>query len=121
MLKNGLQALCLLDAHVDDETMDRILGWLLNSETVNTLEELDLRQNALTEIPWQLSRFKKLRSVILSKNPMSGIIYANISSVFSSILDIWLDDTGIQTIQPGAFKGLAYCFIVSHKGIIKNI
>ena len=105
-LGQGFLELLLSNNAIDDASIDRILQWLSNEPSANTLYEIDLRHNALTKIPRQISSLKNLRIFLIAFNPLSTIVRSqsfNLSSAPISYLS--LRATGIDTIESGAFQG----------------
>ncbi len=89
---------------INDETLDRIIDWLLLS-SANTLEEMSvIYMNQLTQVPIKISTFKALRKLWLYDNSISTIKSGAFSfSVPVSLLSIHRN--GIREIEPGAFQG----------------
>jgi len=89
---------------INDETVDRIMDWLLLSST-NTLEEISIiYMNQVTRVPQKIASFKALRKLWLYNNNISTIKSGAFSFSFPVyVLDI--SDNGINEIEPGAFHG----------------
>jgi len=112
-LTNGLKEFIFQNDHstkfsskliINDETVDRIMDWLLLS-SANTLEEMVIAyMNQVTRVPHKIVSFRALRKVWLYSNNISIIKSGAFSfSVPVSHLDI--GDNGIHEIEPGAFQG----------------
>ena len=107
-LVNGLTQLALLGNNMDDFVTNRILQMILQSSE-NTLEYLNLERNELTEFPSRhIQSFKRLKWIYAGFNPSMFTTVKTGSFDFlsnSSIKEIFLVSTGIETIEPGAFPG----------------
>ena len=110
-LSVGLQGLHIFDCEINDAAMDRILNWALKT-SANTLESLDISGNNLAKVPHQMSSFKKIRSINLSKQKTTiPSLSANGSFAFPknhSISFISAAGNRIASIQPGAFQGFLF-------------
>ena len=69
-----LKYLNLFGNKMDDLAMDQFLQWIDGSPSSDFLDFLDLGENALTQIPRQLSSFKKLSVINLDRNRLIKII-----------------------------------------------
>ena len=113
VLNRGLSSIILYENKMGNEAMDRILQWLVNdSKTVDTLNKLNIPENALTRVPKLLSAFKNLLSLDLSNNPLNGILRNGSFNLLSSAT-LFLDSSGITAIEPGAFSSELFNGIVS--------
>jgi len=92
------------DEAYNNDTVDRIMDWLLLS-SANTLKEMGIAyMNQVTRVPHQISSFKALRKLWLHDNNISSIKSEAFSfSVPVSLLSIHRN--GIKKIEPGAFQG----------------
>jgi len=92
------------DLIINDETVDRIMDWLLLS-SANTLEELAITyMNQVSRVPHKVASFKALTKLWLFDNNLSSIKSGELSfSAPVSVLHI--SDNGINEIEPGAFEG----------------
>ena len=88
----------------NDETVDRIMNWLLLS-SATTLKNILIRgMNQVTRVPKKISSFTALSAISMYHNNISIIEYGAFSfSVPVSILN--LEGNGINNIEPYAFKG----------------
>jgi len=95
---------------INDETVDRIIDWLLLSSD-NTLEEMEIaNMNQVTFVPHKIASFKALRKVWIPRNNISTIKSGAFSfSVPVSLLGI--HGNGIKEIEPGAFQGKHHNFM----------
>jgi len=105
----------LSNKNINDETVDRIMDWLLLS-SANTLEEITTTYiNQGTRVPHKIASFKVLRKLWLHDNNISSIKTGAFSfSVPVSLLNI--KGNAIKEIEPGAFQGKPYNAIHSDKG-----
>jgi len=89
---------------INDETVDRIMDWLLIS-SANTLEEMGIvGMNQVTRVPDKITSFKALRKLWFYDNNIFMIKSGAFSfSVPVSLLNI--KDNGIKEIESGAFQG----------------
>ncbi len=105
-LINGLNKVLFDGENVtyNDETVDRILDWLLLSSS-ETLEEMKMAyMNQVTRVPLKISSFKALRRLWLYENSISTIK----SGAFSfsvPVSELNIRGNGIRGIEPGAFQG----------------
>jgi len=109
-LTNGLKVFRLFgdvynsDKAYNDETVDRIMDWLLLSSS-ETLEEIKIADmNQLTQVSLKISSFKALRKLWLYDNSISTIK----SGAFSfsvPVSELTIRGNGIREIEPGAFQG----------------
>ena len=104
-LVNGIETLQLDNNNIDDITIDSILKWVIESPTVDTLNELDISSNLLTKIPHHISSFKVLNHIKMGSNPLNSNIYSG-SFYFKSHSSLHLESCGIDTIESGAFQGI---------------
>lgn len=104
----GLKTASLAENGIGNEAMDRILEWL-SSFSANTLEDLWIRENALTRIPQPLSPFTALKVLDMRKQkaPGLGSIPAGALHLSSSVSlqMLELGECGIINIEPGAIQG----------------
>jgi len=88
----------------NDETVDRIMDWLLLF-SVNTLEEMKITyMNQVTQVPHKITSFKALRKVWLPYNKIS-IIKSEAFSFSVPVFELNIHGNGIKEIEPGAFHG----------------
>ena len=73
ILVNGLTKIDLSYNDMGNDAMDRIMQWILNSPSANSLIYFHLKKNELTTIPWQLQFFKELKRIYLAYNSISAI------------------------------------------------
>jgi len=92
------------DRLVNDETVDRIMNWLLMSSS-NTLEYLTIiYMNQVTKVPSKIPSFKALQKLYLYYNNISTIEPGEFA--FSApVLKLSIFGNGIREIKPGAFQG----------------
>lgn len=84
--------------------MNEILNWAMKTSK-QTLERLDIRENALIRIPTQISFFGRLSHLDLSGNIFPVI--SNGSLIFSSLIHTTLiNDCSVEVIEPGAIQGI---------------
>ena len=105
VLLNGLYEISLTFDAINDDAINRILQWLLDSPTANTLKELDIQRNALTEVPRMISYFKTLTNVYMAFNDLSSTLKSGSFKLATAVSSIELFWTGIEKIDPGAFQG----------------
>lgn len=107
-LVTGLHYVNMISSDLSDETMDRVLDWLLRT-SYGTLKDLHIIKNAMTLFPAKLSSFRELEQISLTNQVdySSGMPLISKGSFVSrsSPLTIDLRDCGIQNIEPGAFSG----------------
>ncbi len=98
------------DEAYNDDTVDRLMDWLLLS-SANTLEEMTIvKMNQVTRAPHKISSFKALRKLWLFSHNISTIKSGAFSfSVPVSLLNI--QGNRIREIEPGAFQGMHNNFI----------
>ena len=104
-LENGLSEIWLISCGIDDIAIDRILEWLQNSPTKDTLTTLSIQKNAITTIPRQISSFKNLKQLDMSFNPLSPILPFKSFEMAIPHFHVTLLATDINTIETGAFQG----------------
>ena len=107
-LKNGLKEVKFMGSAYNDETVDRLMDWILLS-SANTLKEMTVaeRYQPVTRVPHQITSFKALEKLWLYGNQISTIK----SGAFSfsvPVLYLNIHDNGIKEIEPGAFQGIIY-------------
>jgi len=92
------------DRLVNDETVDRIMKWLLISSE-NTLEYLTIiYMKQVTKVPSHIPSFKALQKLYLYYNNISTIEPGELA--FSTpVLTLSIFGNGIREIKPGAFQG----------------
>jgi len=92
------------DKAYNDETVDRVMDWLLLSSS-ETLEEMKIAyMNQVTRVPLKIESFKALRRLWLYENSISTIK----SGAFSfsvPVSELNIRGNGIRGIEPGAFQG----------------
>ena len=90
-----------------DEGVDRILEWLVNGPSKDTLGFLYLSGNALTRIPQTIKSFSMLYEILLNGQTGSGFgVVPNNSLVFlGPVLVLNLENSSITEIQNDNFKG----------------
>jgi len=93
-----------IDKSYNDETVDRIVDWLILS-SANTLEQMTIEyMNQVTRVPHKISSFKALTSISMYRNDISTIKSGAFSfSVPVSLLDLAFN--GLKEIESGAFQG----------------
>ena len=106
-LVNGIVTMQLNGNNIDDMTIDRILKWILESPSVDTLKELDISRNVLTKIPHQIASFNMLNIINLGSNPLNNTLRSG-SIIFRNDSTLYLDSCGIEFIEPGAFQGTVH-------------
>lgn len=122
-LINGLKYIAFLP--IDDyetsadETIDRLLKWVLISSS-NTLQYITIEYfREMTKIPQQIPSFKALKYLQLQHNGISvirsGSLHFSVPVTFLS-----LQDNQIESIEPGAFKGMIIHFLNKIKCICDN-
>ena len=113
-LINGLKNFDLLgfenyppESSLTDETVGRVVDWLLISSE-NTLEEIRIvNMNRVTRVPRQISSFKALRKLWLHNNNISTIKSGELYFTAPvSLLDI--KQNGIKEIEAAAFQGISF-------------
>ena len=107
----GLKWVDLSENLIGDVAIDRILQWLIDSKSTESLRQLDISCTFLTEIPIQISAFKNLEKLLMSRNPIRTIRSGSIVApphVSTSKLGtvIALHSCAIDTIEPDAFQGI---------------
>ena len=93
---------------LDDEAMNRILQWIVDSPSVDTLQNLNMERNNLTQIPHHLSSFNKLERILLGENPLNEIVRAGSFNFSYPIRELSLSSCGISGIEPEALEGSVY-------------
>ena len=104
----GLETLNIGGNEMGNEGMDRILQWIVNSQSVKTLAALNMERNALTRIPHQLSSLEKLEKIYVEKNPLSNTILSGSFNLSNAVKLVSLASCGISIIEPGAFLGFFF-------------
>ena len=99
-----LRSINLYDNDIGDKTMSRILKWLLESPSSESLNFLTINKNLLTYIPSQISLFKNLKSIDISDNQLLSFCTSSIITV-RSLTSVALHFNNIQFLMPGALKG----------------
>lgn len=105
LLKAGFYEMKLNLARMEDETVDRILDWVLK-HSADSLHKLEMSESSLTRIPKQLSSFTKLHHLDLQgQSGKIGIIPAGALVFPSQVTRLWINNCGVDEIEPGAIKG----------------
>ena len=106
-----LETLTLSYNNMSDEAMSQILQIFLNL-SANSINTIDINANKLTNIPKEISLFKKLQRFYSDnqRNSGSSIPILSIDSLtfynrIDSIMTITLSNNGIEKVEPGAFRG----------------
>lgn len=122
VLVNGLTFIDLQTNWIGDDAMDRITQWALRY-SYQSLETLWIFNNALNKIPENISNFEKLASLWLGNQRDRGMhAILNGSLAFTApLMELQLQDCGIETIEPGAFKGYQELIIIINKLQMINI
>jgi len=128
ILQNGLKVVSFFGFDdtplrmYNDETVDRIMEWLLRSSS-NTLKEIHVaKMNQITQVPSQIASFKALRKLGLESNNISTIRTGSL--MFSlPVITLHIEGNGIKEIEPGAFQGMymetiSIMFVAQYKYII---
>ena len=105
-LTNGLTFFSLkaVSEILDDETLSKMLDWVLLSSS-NTLEYLRIEEsNSITQVPQHISSFKALKSLIFRYNNVSTI-KTGLFNLTAPVTYLHLHANGIKFIEPGAFHG----------------
>ena len=108
-LVTGLSTISLKKNEIGDAVMDKILQWVIESSSIETLKYLDIEGNELiTRIPKQISKFQNLESLHLDFNKMtSKTLFSRSLPYFScSVEYLSLISMGIGKIEPGTFRGI---------------
>ena len=108
VLHKGLYSVTLKRNLIGDAAMDRILQWLTDSPSIDTLTYLDLEATFLNEIPVKISSFKIHLLLFLGRNPIKVIRNGFITNIRPFRIDLHSCD--IDTIEPGAFHGILYSY-----------
>jgi len=111
VLTNGLKDFQLYGFENDvserifsDETVDRILDWILLS-SLNTLEELRIvNSTQVTQVPRQIPSFKALTKLWLYSNNISTI-KKDAFHFAAPVSVLYIKDNGIKVIEPNSFQG----------------
>jgi len=89
---------------INDETIDRVMTWLLLS-SANTLEEMAIfGMNQVTRVPQKIAEFKALRQLWLHDSNIS-IIQSGAFSFSVPVSIVSIIGNGIKEIKQGAFHG----------------
>ena len=99
---NRLSYFAMYNNYVGDECTSRILSWLLESPSAETLEVLILQDNGLTKIPEEILFFKNLKIIALNNNCITNIHRKSFHSWPEVGLNLALND--IESIEDGAFE-----------------
>lgn len=105
VLVQGLTEIFMHNTFLCDLSTDRILQWVIDSPSVNTLRYLHLDKNFLTRIPKQIRALSKLNKLVLTGNKITTIEKESIYRNSSTRCEIFLDVNEISNIEPGAFQG----------------
>jgi len=110
-LTNGLKEVLFQGSEEDpdrsfnDETVDRIMDWILPSSS-ETLEDMKLiRMKKITQVPRQIASFKALERLWLHENSITLIKTGELSFSSPAVLLLNMAGNGIQEIEGGAFQG----------------
>ena len=101
----GLDSINLVGLHLSDQSISRILEWLLESST-NTLTALAIQGMDMTKIPREISQFVKLDDLEIMGNSAPMTLQSGSLSFKSQIHLLWLTYSEINTIEPGVFQGI---------------
>ena len=104
-LPSGLVSIIMQDNTLNDEAVNRLLNWILNGPSRNTLRYLFLSGNTLTRIPRQLKSFSNLADISIDRQKEPGFGFLAFFSLPSSIRFLNLSSNYITGIQPGSFQG----------------
>jgi len=95
----------ILERIFTDETVDRILDWILLSSS-DTLEELGIvNSTQVTRVPHQIPSFKALKKLWLHSNNISTI-KKNSFNFTAPVSVLNIKENGIKEIEPNAFQGI---------------
>jgi len=95
----------------NDETVNRIMEWLLLS-SANTLETMAMvEMNQVTQVPHKIASFKALRKLWLRDNNNISSIKSGAFSFTAPVSFLSITDNGITEIEPSAFRGTHNNFI----------
>lgn len=105
----GIKYCDLSGNEMGDIAMGRILKWIVDSPSVDTLNHLIMTNNALTQIPLQINSFPNLRLLNLDDNVLINATIRSGSLKFSYsirvVREVHFASCGISTVEPGAFQG----------------
>ena len=105
-LSNGLFGLVIQYCGLNDQAVDRILNWIQNGPSNNTLICIYLSGNALSQIPRQLySAFTNLTSINLDRQKKPGFGIISDLSFLTPIKTLNLSFCHISDIKPHSFTG----------------
>lgn len=101
---NGLtQANIIYNYDLGDAAIGRILYWMLYT-SASTMTSLSIAANTLTIVPRQIASFTELTSFSFYNNLAPLTISAG-SLALPKLSEIYLDNSRITSIEPGAFGG----------------
>jgi Leucine-rich repeat (LRR) protein len=91
---------------IDDNTIDALLNWMLQTSNKNSLTKLYIYNNGLKRIPSGLSRLSTLTHFRFDGNILEfGIVQKGELKFSDYTILVMLSNCGIHTIEPGAFQG----------------
>jgi len=94
-----------------DDALEHLFAKWITPSSVDTLTRLELTGNSLTQIPLDVPKFKNLDFLRLYENMVPLTIQShafNIQLPLNSRSILMLDDSEIQSIEPGAFQGVPF-------------
>lgn len=100
-----LNGISLSGSRLGDEAVSEMLGALIASPVAERLTYLNLRENALTRIPEQISRLPKLRDLNLAYNKISSIGKSSLKLASDQVATLYLFGNHLTSIGPNAFEG----------------
>ena len=104
ILIKGLEYVDIQGNVLNDDEVDRILDWILNSPSQFTLNYLDLSRNSLTRIPHQLKSFYRLETIFIHQQlPPAGFPFLSNLSLSRSVRHLKLSFCKIANIELGTF------------------
>ena len=105
-LDNGLRSISLSENFIGDGAMDRIIQWLIDSKSADTLVLLDITSTHLTAIPRKMFSLKMLKTLLMDHNPIKTFqTNSNDVSVAFGYPRLSLFSCKIDTIDPDVFQG----------------
>ena len=100
ILSIALESIDLKGNRLTDEGADRILKWVREiSQATDTLQNVELSRNALTQIPYQLQHFPRLHTLSLENQQNPGLGYISNISFNTPISFLNLDNCHIKHID----------------------
>jgi Leucine-rich repeat (LRR) protein len=96
---------------LNNQTIENALDSIVSSSVVNTLAELILTYNGLTQVPSQIQLFSQLQNVTLSDNNISSAGNGSLAFSTSKLQRLYLNRNGLSHFESEAFQGFTFALM----------